>query len=395
MAAQSASSDEAGSSDSTPGSPTGVPPWLPTIPTGGVSTIDRQASPPNRSHLSMSEYAAYRSTSPCQPSAGICMARVPLEHVRVRGIQVDISLPAILRCLYGEDVDTTKTPLTAEFDYLWKIVKDGRFLCESSLRETTKRWMAQHLSIDREAIDWVMEPKGAMRKANLTFTAKSAVCPSGTLISSRLRRAMLISASSGMRLMTHARTAMQATSAPTKTTSVESIPGSSTAPSSSRSAPSPALVPLARVQKLDAQMTILLHHIQPWMHRSITEAEERLERKMAQCTERKIAEAAVEGLREDLDMILEARVPKSEAPSAELAEDRRRGREDDEARARKKERREMEAARRASIADEETRKIRVVESAVGASSSRDVEIAGGTTDSVVADEDTTEGVQTI
>ena len=55
----------------------------------------------------------------------------------------------------------------------------------------------------------------------------------------------------------------------------------------------------------------------------------------------------------------------------------------------------MEDARRASIADEEERKIRVVESAIGASSSRDVETAGGTTDSVVADEDTTEGVQTI
>ena len=49
----------------------------------------------------------------------------------------------------------------------------------------------------------------------------------------------------------------------------------------------------------------------------------------------------------------------------------------------------MEAARRSSIADEEARQIRVVESAVGASSSRDVETAGGTTDSDVADDDTT------
>ena len=70
-------------------------------------------------------------------------------------------------------------------------------------------------------------------------------------------------------------------------------------------------------------------------------------------------------------MILEARVPESEAPSTEPAEDtmmaalfttseippplprehakRHRGREEDEARARKKERREMEAARRASL----------------------------------------------
>ena len=54
----------------------------------------------------------------------------------------------------------------------------------------------------------------------------------------------------------------------------------------------------------------------------------------------------------------------------------------------------MEAARRASIDDEEARQIRVVESAAGASSSRDVEKPGGTTDSAIADEDTTEGVQT-
>ena len=54
----------------------------------------------------------------------------------------------------------------------------------------------------------------------------------------------------------------------------------------------------------------------------------------------------------------------------------------------------MQAARRASLADEEARRIRVVESDVGAPSSRDVETAGGTTDSVVVDADTTEGVET-
>ena len=64
-----------------------------------------------------------------------------------------------------------------------------------------------------------------------------------------------------------ARTTTQATS----TTPVESILGSSTAPSSSRTAPLPALVPLARVQKFEAQMATLLHHIQPWMQKSITE----------------------------------------------------------------------------------------------------------------------------
>ena len=77
------------------------------------------------------------------------------------------------------------------------------------------------------------------------------------------------------------------------------------------------------------------------MQRSIAEAEERLELKMAHHTERKIVEvhqrlnafelrvlarpalqvdvltlqAAVESLRADIDMILKARVPESEAPT--------------------------------------------------------------------------------
>ena len=94
-------------------------------------------------------------------------------------------------------------------------------------------------------------------------------------------------------------------------------------------------------------MSTFLHHIQPWKQKYITESEERLERKMVQFTERKIAEvnqrldafefrvlarpappvdvstlqAAVDSLRADIDTILEARVPDSEAPSVEPAED--------------------------------------------------------------------------
>ena len=120
-------------------------------------------------------------------------------------------------------------------------------------------------------------------------------------------------------------------------------------------------------------------------------------------------QAVVDGLRADIDMILEARVPVSEAPSVEPAEDtvlaalfatsdippppprehakRQRGRAEDEARGRKKERHEMEAARRASLAEEEVHQMRAGVLAAGASSSRTVEIAGGTA------EDTTEGVQ--
>ena len=114
-------------------------------------------------------------------------------------------------------------------------------------------------------------------------------------------------------------------------------------------------------------------------------------------------------------MILESRVPETEAPSAEPAEDtvmaalfatsekpppphrqhakRLTVREEDEARSQKKERREMEAVRRASLAEEAAHQIRAGELAVGASFSRTVEIAGGTVDSAVVAEDTTDGVQ--
>ena len=53
----------------------------------------------------------------------------------------------------------------------------------------------------------------------------------------------------------------------------------------------------------------------------------------------------------------------------------------------------MEAVRRASLAEEEARQMRVEELAAGASSPRTVEIAGGNDDSAVDAEDTTEGVQ--
>ena len=98
--------------------------------------------------------------------------QAPPEQVRVWGVQVDISLPAIRRFLYGESADTTRTPVTAEFDCRWQVVKDGQFLREPALRETSKRWMDLHLSVDGEGADWVTEPKGAIKKENLTFTAK-------------------------------------------------------------------------------------------------------------------------------------------------------------------------------------------------------------------------------
>ena len=126
-------------------------------------------------------------------------------------------------------------------------------------------------------------------------------------------------------------------------------------------------------------------------------------------------QAAVDSLRADIDTILEAKVRESKDNSVEPAEDtvlaalfttieilappprehakRHSDRAEDEAQARKKERREMEAARRALIAEETAHQIRAGELAAGASSSRTVEIAGGSADSFVVAEDTSEGVQ--
>ena len=84
-------------------------------------------------------YASYVATLRSQIDRRAAPAKqAPLEQVRVRG-EVDISLPAIRRFLYGESVDATRTPLIAEFDYRWQIVKDVQFLCERSLRETTEQ----------------------------------------------------------------------------------------------------------------------------------------------------------------------------------------------------------------------------------------------------------------
>ena len=75
----------------------------------------------------------------------------------------------------------------------------------------------------------------------------------------------------------------------------DTVPGSSSqaasmAPSSSRSTPQlgATVVPLARVQKLEAQMATLLHHIQPWMQKSIAESEARMEHRIEGMMDQKV-----------------------------------------------------------------------------------------------------------
>ena len=74
---------------------------------------------------------------------------------------------------------------------------------------------------------------------------------------------------------------------------------------------------------------------------------------------------------------------------------RHRTKGEDESRARKKERLELEAARRASLIDEESRQLRDIELVVGVSRSRVVEAERITIDGDAFAEDTIEGVPTI
>ncbi|KAG5571279.1 hypothetical protein H5410_061045 [Solanum commersonii] len=48
------------------------------------------------------------------------------------------------------------------------------------------------------------------------------------------------------------------------------------------------VVPLAIVQKLEAQMATLLHHIQPWMQKSIAESEARIDQMMEGMMDQKV-----------------------------------------------------------------------------------------------------------
>uniref|UniRef100_M1DUI3 Integrase core domain containing protein n=1 Tax=Solanum tuberosum TaxID=4113 RepID=M1DUI3_SOLTU len=123
----------------------------------------------------------------------------------------------------------------------------------------------------------------------------------------------------------------------------------SMAPSSSRSTPQLGVkvVPMARVQKLEAQMATLLHHIQPWMQNSIAESEARMERRMEGMMDRKVKavnkrldafelrvlersapgidlsalEADLASLRTDIDALLVAPSVETQAAPSALADD--------------------------------------------------------------------------
>lgn len=140
-----------------------------------------------------------------------------------------------------------------------------------------------------------------------------------------------------------------ATLEPIDANPAKSVPCINVARSSFQSTLSSAtLDPIARVQKLEDYMATLLYHIKPLMQKSINEAEDRIQKKVAQQTEWKIQAAhqhhdafelrvlarpaptiylttlqvVVASLQADVDAILEMRVSEPKSAPVKLTKDK-------------------------------------------------------------------------
>ncbi|KAG5580536.1 hypothetical protein H5410_051163 [Solanum commersonii] len=276
------------------------------------------------------------------------LAQDPLTSTLVRGCPVDISPATIRRFLYGPTAGHSWSLNTAEFDYRWDIVRS-----------------------DGEHAEWVVASRLGIRKATLTFVAKffwllvrNRVSPTKADNQVTWDRAVMVAAlvagveidfSCMLLAEIHERAFRTSTTypfpclifqlcrdsgvpiwhcdrlvhptgaldiglirdeaniaAPHREPQVEAA---SMGPSFSRSTPQlgAVVVPLARVQKLEAQMATLLHHIQPWMQKSIAESEARVEHRMEDMMDRK-----VQAVNNRLDAF-ELRVLERPAPAIDLS----------------------------------------------------------------------------
>uniref|UniRef100_M1DI20 Integrase core domain containing protein n=1 Tax=Solanum tuberosum TaxID=4113 RepID=M1DI20_SOLTU len=385
-------------------------------------------------------YASYAATLRGSISKRLkLLAQDPLTSMLVRSCSVDIPPATIRRFLYGPTTGHSWSVNTTEFDYRWDIVRSGAFQRNAEQRETVLLWLARYIAADGERAEWVSTPRLGIWKATLNFVAKFfwllrapvEVPPLGADL------ADIVGQAQG--------------GDPSFPDHIDTVPGSSSqaasmAPSSSRSTQKlgATVVPLARVQKLEAQMAILLHHIQLWMQKSIAKSEARMERRMEGMMDWKVQavnkhldafelrvlerlapaidlsalQADLASLRTDVDTILAA-------PSVDTVLDalfsgtteegltlthakgkRHRSHRTEEEKAHKRQRRQEKEARRASIADKELRQQRVRERVAWASSSapvvevqpvlRDVvSTTDGTEGAMIPDVGTTEGSPTI
>uniref|UniRef100_M1DSQ8 Integrase core domain containing protein n=1 Tax=Solanum tuberosum TaxID=4113 RepID=M1DSQ8_SOLTU len=292
------------------------------------------------------------------------IAQDPLTSTMVRGCPVDISHATISRFLYGPTMGHSWSLNTAEFYYSWDIVRSGAFQRNAEQREVVILWLAKYIIADGERAEWVATPRLGIRKATLNFVVKFfwlLVCNrvSPTKADNQLtwdRVVMVAALVAGLEIdfarmllaEIHERAFKTSTTYPlsiepqvevpslgtdladtvgqaqgsdpiiphhTDTISASSSQASSRDPSSSRSKPplGAVVVPLARVQKLEAQMATLLHHIQSWMQKSIAESEARMERRMEGMMDRKI-----QAVNKNLDAF-ELRVLERPSPTIDLS----------------------------------------------------------------------------
>uniref|UniRef100_M1DVI5 Integrase core domain containing protein n=1 Tax=Solanum tuberosum TaxID=4113 RepID=M1DVI5_SOLTU len=403
------------------------------------------------------------------------LAQDPLISTMVRGCLVDISPATISRFLYSPTTGHSWSLNTSEFDYRWDILRSGAFQRNAEQRETVLLWLARYIATDGERAEWVAAPRLGIRKATLNFVAKffwllvrNRVSPTKADNQVTWDRAVMVAALvAGVEIdfarmllaEIHERAFRTSTTYPFPSPRrepqievppmgtdladivgqaqggdpiipdhVDTVPGSSSqaasmAPSSSQSTPQlgATVVSLARVQKLEAQMATLLHHIQPWMQKLIAESEARMERRMEGMMDRKVqavnkrldvfelrvlersaptpylsaSQADLASLRTDVDAILAAPSVETQAAPTALADDtvlaalfsgtaeegpapthakgkRHRSHRTEKKKAHKRQRRQEKEAMRASIVDEELRQQRVRERVAGASSSAQV-----------------------
>ncbi|KAG5599608.1 hypothetical protein H5410_030978 [Solanum commersonii] len=189
---------------------------------------------------------------------------------------------------------------TAEFDYRWDIVRSGTFQRNAEQPEAMILWLARYISADGELAEWVTTPRYS--RVSIWHFDK-LIHPTGALDIGLIRdEANMVPPRKEPQVEVPPLGADLADTVGKAQGGDPSIPdhnntvptsffqATSMAPSSSRSIPQlgAVVVPLARLQKLEAQMATLLHHIQPWMQKSIVESEARIERRIEGMMDQKV-----------------------------------------------------------------------------------------------------------
>ncbi|KAG5585447.1 hypothetical protein H5410_045881 [Solanum commersonii] len=299
-------------------------------------------------------YASYVATL----RSSISMDQDPLTSTVVRGYPVDISHATISRFLYGPTTGHSWSLNKIEFEYRWDIVRSGAFHMNAEYVSPTKA--DNQLTWDRAImvaalvagveIDFALmllaEIHERAFKTSTTYPFPCLIfqlCRDSGVLIWHCDRLIHPTGALDIGLIRDE----ENVAAPRREPQIEVPPlgadladmvgkvhgsdpiildHSDTVPASSSQNASIALSSsrftlhlgaivflLARVQKLEAQMATLLHHIQPWMQKSIVESEVRMERRMEGMIDQK-----VQAVNKHLDAF-ELRVLERSTPAIDLS----------------------------------------------------------------------------